>query len=583
MTGATGIAVEGAPGRASVAHANGYAKGRLDGLMEEIAERAKTPPANFEAEQGLLGAALSNNAVHDRCAGLVAAEDFADPVHGQIWAAIGRIVGQGKTANPVTLKTYFDQHGGLAEVGGAQYLVRLAAAVVFSTSAPDYARAVRGTARRRQLMGVALDLLRDASTATVDEDATALIARTDEALFRVAHAGEEEAGGLVPIGEGVKSYVERAASNFRADGKITGVPTGLAELDEALGGLHAEDLTVAAGRPGMGKTALATTIVLSAATPHGDWKGTDVAVFSHEMGADQIAGRLLAQRTGISTDRVRRGRIGQLDIEALVMDGGRLAELPIWCDPRPGLSVAQIASSLRWRQRFLAARGRRIGLGAIDYLQLMREPAPDGRRQANRVQEISDITGGLKQLAKTMGVPILLLSQLSREVERREDKQPQLSDLRDSGSIEQDADPALPRALLPRTIGTEAPAGRRRGTGEPPPRPMGRGAGEIARPRRADRGQEPARADQDRGGALRRRADLLPRPCRGRRSAGTGAAATVAGARRHERIGSAERGLTWRASGRSSRSSGPANKSSNARATPACCSSECGISPTTAG
>ncbi len=360
--------------------------------------KLRTPPANLEAEQALLGALLANNKAYERVSEFLAADHFADPVHGRIFAAIARRIERGQLANAVTLKADLEAADALDEVGGTAYLTQLVAAMVGVVNAAEYGRVVHDCWLRRQ---------------------------------------------LVDIGEEVVN-LEGAERAFKSGGGVSGMSTGLKAIDKRMGGLHPSDLIILAGRPGMGKTALATRMAFGAARAlHEEARrsgaakpaGT-VAIFSLEMSSEQLAIRLLAEESRVSGDRIRRGVLDERDFQSFVEVSRALSAFPLYIDDTPALSI----SGLRTRCRRLK-RTQGLSLVVVDYLQLLR-PAP-GTRPESRVLEISQITQGLKAIAKELAVPVLALSQLSRAVESREDKRPLLSDLRESGTIEQDADVVL--------------------------------------------------------------------------------------------------------------------------------------------
>jgi len=405
-------------------------------------ELLRIPPYNTEAEQALLGAILINNTAYYRVSEFLQPEHFGNAVHGRIFAAIGKLLGRGQIANPVTLKNLFDQDGALTEIGGAQYLARLAGAAAAIINAEDYGRAVHDLYLRRELIALGEDVVNDAFRQDLDDPAREQIERVEKKLFDLATTGETE-GGFRAFGTALTSAILNAEAAFKRSGKTVGVATGFVDLDRKLGGLHPSDLVVLAGRPSMGKTALATNIAFYAARNYRPAveregktaeDGAVVGFFSLEMSAEQLATRILAEESGVSSDRIRRGDVSHEDFDKFVQASQQLAALKLFIDDTPALSVA----ALRTRARRLK-RQQGLGLIVIDYLQLLR-PSSQTRAQENRVQEISEITRGLKALAKELDVPVLALSQLSRAVEQREDKRPMLADLRESGSIEQDAD-----------------------------------------------------------------------------------------------------------------------------------------------
>jgi replicative DNA helicase len=411
-------------------------------LRDAEPEPIRVAPHNTEAEQALLGAIFRNNLAYGRVSDFLEAEHFANAIHARIYAAIGKLIERGQVANPVTLKNLFDQDGALAEIGGAQYLTRLAESAVTIINAEDYGRRIHDLHLRRQLIGLGEDVVNDAFRHDLDDDAVTQIERAEARLFELASTGQAE-GGLRPLDSALTSALEMAEAAFQRGGKTVGTGTGFIDMDKKLGGLHPSDLIILAGRPSMGKTSLATNIAFNAAKAYIAGVGPDgrkiaedgavIGFFSLEMSAEQLATRILAEESNVSSDRIRRGDVRKDDFDRFVAASQRLSTVPLYIDDTPALSVA----ALRTRARRLK-RQQGLGLIVIDYLQLLRPGG--GRASENRVQEISEITRGLKAIAKELEVPVLALSQLSRAVEQREDKRPQLADLRESGSIEQDAD-----------------------------------------------------------------------------------------------------------------------------------------------
>lgn len=408
----------------------------LPGLVQRL------PPSNLQAEQALLGALLANNKAYERVSEFLAPEHFADPIHGRIFASISRRVEAGQLADAVTLKAEFEHSGVLDEVGGTAYLGQLLTAMVGIINAGDYGKTIHDAWLRRQLIDVGETLVNRAFGAEPELDGRDQMEAAEQQLFDLATKGGSE-GGFVTLEKALTFAIESAERAFQRSGGVSGLSTGLRDLDAKTGGLHPSDLVILAGRPGMGKTALVTKIASGAARaalaeslkegggdPH--MKGS-VAVFSLEMSAEQLAARLLAEEARVSGDRIRRGDIGPKDFDRFVQVSRDLAQIPLEIDDTPAITL----SALRTRCRRLK-RSKGLALVIVDYLQLMRPAA--GTRPESRVLEISMITQGLKALAKELSVPVIALSQLSRAVESREDKRPQLSDLRESGSIEQDAD-----------------------------------------------------------------------------------------------------------------------------------------------
>ncbi|MGH6930998.1 MAG: replicative DNA helicase [Dongiaceae bacterium] len=403
---------------------------------------ARVPPHNYEAEQALLGAILANNRVFDKVNEFLRLEHFADAVHGRIYDAAGKLIQRGQIANFLTLRNLFDQDPGLVEAGGAKYLARLENAVVTIINAEDYGHVIHDLYLRRELINLGEDVVNDAFTQDIDIAAIDQIENAEQKLYQLAESGQTD-GGLRVLTDAMASAIRIAELAYKRDSHVTGVTTGLNDLDRRLGGLHNSDLVVLAGRPSMGKTALATNIAFNAAKAYREERdelgnikvleGAKVAFFSLEMSAEQLATRILSEQTSVSSDRIRRGEVRESDFPKFVAAAQDLSRLPFFIDDSPAITVP----ALRTRARRLK-RQHGLGLIVIDYLQLMRPTI--GSRSDNRVQEISEITRSLKAVAKELDVPVLALSQLSRAVEQREDKRPQLSDLRESGSIEQDAD-----------------------------------------------------------------------------------------------------------------------------------------------
>ncbi len=395
----------------------------------------RSPPVNYEAEQALLGAILANNAAFEKVSDFLIPDHFAHATHGRIFAACGQLIERGQIADAVTLKGYFERDETLSEVGGAQYLAQLIAAVPSIINAVDYGKVIHDLYLRRQLIALGEDMVNDAFDVELEQDANDQIEACEEQLYRLAEEGQTE-GGFQEFKVALTTALDMAQAAFKRDGGLSGVATEFADLDKLLGGMHASDLIILAGRPSMGKTALATNIAFNAGRKHIESKGKDGAVvgfFSLEMSAEQLATRLLAEESRVPSEKIRRGEMSNDDFGAIVQASHKLERVPLFIDDTPAISVSQ----LRTRARRLK-RQKGLSMIVVDYLQLMRPTA--GRTTENRVQEISDITRGLKAIAKELNVPVIALSQLSRAVEQRDDKRPQLADLRESGSIEQDAD-----------------------------------------------------------------------------------------------------------------------------------------------
>ncbi len=401
----------------------------------------RLPPSNLEAEQALLGALLANNKAYERISDFLAPEHFADAVHGRIYQSISRRLEAGQLADAVTLKTEFEHNGALDEVGGTPYLSQLLASMVGIINATEYAKAIHDTWLRRQLIDIGEDLVNLAFGANPEIDGKGQIESAEQSLFQLAEKGGAERS-MITFETALAGAINTAEKAFRRPGHVSGLSTGLRDLDKKTGGMHPSDLMILAGRPGMGKTALATKIGFGAAKalleearrtdPNARPKGS-VVIFSLEMSSEQLATRLLSEEARISGDKIRRGEISQRDFDKFVQVSRELGQLPLHIDDTPAITL----SGLRTRCRRLK-RTQGLSLVIVDYLQLMRPAA--GTKPESRVLEISMITQGLKAIAKELEVPVMALSQLSRAVESRDDKRPQLSDLRESGSIEQDAD-----------------------------------------------------------------------------------------------------------------------------------------------
>ena len=424
--------------------ANGIHNHNIAALHEEGDEGTgyRPPPHNFEAEMALLGALLANNRAYEKVSEFLRPDHFADPAHGRIYSAAARLIEAGQIADPVTLKDFFEQDGSLAEIGGTQYLAQLAGSVVTFINAGDYGRTIYDRHLRRALIDIAQDIAERAYDYDIDEDAIRQIEHAEEGLFDLATSGEY-GEGFRTFSQALTDAVEVAEAAYKRDGRVTGVSTSFTDIDALLGGMHKAELLVIAGRPSMGKTAIATNIAFNAAKALRMEKGEDgemhqvdgavVGFFSLEMSAEELATRILAEEARISSHKIRRGEMSQAEFTRLVEASQKLASAPFFIDDTAALTV----SAMRTRARRLK-RQHGLSLIVVDYLQLLRPPGES--QSENRVQEIAAITRALKALSKELSVPVLALSQLSRAVEQREDKRPMLSDLRESGTIEQDSD-----------------------------------------------------------------------------------------------------------------------------------------------
>ena len=397
-------------------------------------------PHNLEAEQALLGALMFDNAVFERLSDRLRGAHFHEPFHQRLYDAIEDHIRQGLLAEPRILMERFKQDPAFQEFGGISYLADLVDRAPPAANAPDYARLVYDLALRRDLIRIGGDIIKDAP----DPETQALdkIEQAEQSLYNLAETGAPSSG-FVSFSAALAGAVEMAGEAYQRDGKLAGLATALDDLDQKLGGLHPSDLLILAGRPSMGKTALATNIAFNIArnytwepTPEGrkTRSGGVVAFYSLEMSAEQLAMRILADASGVSSDKLRKGEIDATDFGRIRDAAVEIGESPLYIDATGGLSISKLAA----RARRLKRMENGLDLIIVDYLQLV--TTGDSNSQKNRVQEVSEITGGLKALAKELSVPIIALSQLSRQVEAREDKRPQLSDLRESGSIEQDAD-----------------------------------------------------------------------------------------------------------------------------------------------
>jgi replicative DNA helicase len=405
----------------------------------------RAAPHNIEAEQSLLGAILVNNEAFYRVSDFLEPRHFFEPIHQQIYETCASLVRAGKVATPITLKTFLPGEIDIAGLNAPQYLARLAAEATTIINAHDFGRAIYDLALRRDLIGIGEDMVNVAFDAPVDFAPRAQIEDAERRLYELAETGRYD-GGFQRFAQALTTAVDMAARAYQRDGKLSGIATGLRDLDAKMGGLQPSDLIIVAGRPGMGKTALATNIAYNIArawrgeiTPDGHMKtvnGGIVGFFSLEMSAEQLATRIISERTGIPSSTIRRGGISESDFELIREHAIELQTLPFYVDETGGLSIAQLAARAR---RLKRQKG--LDLLVVDYIQLLQ--GSSRRQSESRVQEVTEITTSLKALAKDLNVPIVALSQLSRQVENRDDKRPQLSDLRESGSIEQDADVVL--------------------------------------------------------------------------------------------------------------------------------------------
>jgi replicative DNA helicase len=399
-------------------------------------------PHNIEAEQALLGAILVNNEAFYRVSDFLQPHHFFEPLHQKIYEITAGLIRAGKIATPVTLKTFLPPETDIVGLNPQQYLARLAAEATTVINAADYGRTIYDLSTRRDLIRIGEDLVNVAFDAPVDFAPSDQIEDAERRLYELAEVGQY-GGGFLRFSDALKDAVDLAGKAYQRDGHLSGIATGMVDLDQLMGGLQQSDLVIIAGRPGMGKTALATNVAYNVAAeyrgkprPDGSIEtvsGGIVGFFSLEMSAEQLATRILSEQTEIPSSRIRRGDISESDFAKLAAAAQVMQSIPLYIDETGGISIAQLAARAR---RLKRQRG--LDLMVVDYIQLL--SGSSRRAMEGRVQEVTEITTGLKALAKELAVPILALSQLSRQVESRDDKRPQLSDLRESGSIEQDAD-----------------------------------------------------------------------------------------------------------------------------------------------
>ena len=389
-------------------------------------------PSNIEAEQALIGSILVNNDIIDEISNIVNHNNFYDPLHSKIYNLIENLHNKGMIANPITLKNSFENDAALSEIGGTEYLVKLTR---FSSSVKqsiDYAKIVHEKFVKRELVQISNTLSDEAIDETIDKTGENIIQDTEKSLFDLAERGTFHQSFL-KFNQALDQTIEMATNAMKSDHGIVGVPTGLNDLDERLGGLHRSDLVIIAGRPSMGKTALATNIGYYAAKKIlDDNKKSSIAFFSLEMSSEQLSTRILSEQSRIKSNDIRRGKVTEEEFNRLIETSRNIHDLPLYIDETPAITISTLSNRARRIKRLFG-----LDLIIVDYIQLM---TTGSKRYDGRVQEISEITQGLKALAKELSVPVLALSQLSRAVEHRDDKKPQLSDLRESGSIEQDAD-----------------------------------------------------------------------------------------------------------------------------------------------
>ena len=389
----------------------------------------KELPNNIEAEQSVMGSILVSNEIFDEINIIVASKNFYDPMHQKIFAAIEKLIYSGTLANPITLKNHFENEKD--EINIPEYLVKITKFSTSSRQTIEYSKLIYDLFVKRELIKISENIIDTARLNDLDQDGQSIIENFEKSLFDLAEKGSF-ASSLVKFDEAMKMTIEMASNAYKNDEGIVGVPTGLTDLDDRLGGLHKSDLLIIAGRPSMGKTALATNIAFNAAKKiQDDGRKSTIAFFSLEMSSEQLSTRILAEQSRIKSNDIRRGRISEDQFDKFIETSKNISELPLYIDETPAISIASLSNRARRIKRLYG-----LDMVVVDYIQLMKA----ANFRDGRVQEISEITQGLKALAKELSVPVLALSQLSRAVESRDIKKPQLSDLRESGSIEQDAD-----------------------------------------------------------------------------------------------------------------------------------------------
>ncbi|MBY7649267.1 MAG: replicative DNA helicase [Candidatus Liberibacter europaeus] len=413
-------------------------------IPKEEHPQYRESPNNIEAEQALLGAILVNNDAFYRVSDFLKSSHFFETIHQKIFEVASKLINMGKIANPITIKTFLPSQEMLGELTISKYLARLASEAVSIINAEDYGRTIYGLALRRFLITIGEEMVNVAYEASLETPPSVQIEEAEKKLFNLAENGRYD-GGFCSFSDAMTTAIDMAGQAFNRDGRLAGISTGIQPLDKQMGGLQRSDLIIIAGRPGMGKTSLATNIAYNVADAyksevqvdgsHRTINGGIVGFYSLEMSSEQLATRIISEQTEVPSSKIRRGEITQPDYEKIVGCSQVMQKLPLYIDQTGGISIAQLSARAR---RLKRQKG--LDLLIVDYIQLM---TTSKKFEENRVLEITGITMGLKALAKELNIPIIALSQLSRQVENRDNKRPQLSDLRESGSIEQDADVAL--------------------------------------------------------------------------------------------------------------------------------------------
>ena len=398
--------------------------------LDVIKHNIKELPHNIEAEQSIIGSILISNEIFDDINTIVNFKNFYDPMHQKIFNAIEKLIYAGTLANPITLKNFFENENDKINI--PEYLVKITRFSTSNRQAIEYSKIIYDLFVKRELIKISENIIEDSKNGSIDNDGKQIIENFEKKLFDLAEKGSFSSS-IVKFDEALKMTIEMASSAYKNEEGIVGVPTGLRDLDDRLGGLHKSDLIIIAGRPSMGKTALATNIAFNAAKKiQDDEKKSSVAFFSLEMSSEQLSTRILAEQSRIKSNDIRRGRISEEQFDKFIEASKNISELPLYIDETPAISIAALSNRARRIKRIYG-----LDMVVVDYIQLM---TASNSRKDGRVQEISEITQGLKALAKELSVPVLALSQLSRAVEQRDNNKPQLADLRESGSIEQDAD-----------------------------------------------------------------------------------------------------------------------------------------------
>ncbi len=397
--------------------------------FELVKNNIKQLPNNIEAEQSVIGSILFYNEIFDEISTIINSKNFYDPMHQKIFSAIEKLIYSGMLANPITLKNHFENDKDKLNI--PEYLVKITKFSTSNRQAIEYSKIIYDLFVKRELIKISENIIDTAILNDIDQNGQNIIENSEKALFDLAEKGSV-GSSIIKFDTALKMTIDMASSAYKNDEGIVGVPTGLRDLDDKLGGLHKSDLVIIAGRPSMGKTALATNIAFNAAKKiQNDGKKSTIAFFSLEMSSEQLSTRILAEQSRIKSNDIRRGRISEEQFDKFIETSKNISELPLYIDETPAISIAALSNRARRIKRLYG-----LDMVIVDYIQLMTA----AQKKDGRVQEISEITQGLKALAKELSIPVLALSQLSRAVEQRDNNKPQLADLRESGSIEQDAD-----------------------------------------------------------------------------------------------------------------------------------------------